>query len=353
MAHEATTSQAQRAADSGDGQAKHHSSWSGFGLRDPPGRHPCSAHVGGQPMSHPRTQYVLFFLLCVLVVVAAALPIVASDLFRQPYAKAWDTIHRTLNRFDLSYNPPGGGAPPRWPTWRDPADGNMYFRDVTLTTADGLELSAWYVPANKPNAPSILLTHGLLASKWGMMSLMPWLHEAGYNVMTFDFRGHGRSDKRPTTIGPEEVRDVQAALDWLETEGVGERVAGLGMSLGAAALVNTAIQDDRLDALILDSLFADWGDTDFAKGYRLSPDWLVPGVPDPEDLMPQIHVPVFIIHGTADILTHEYHAYRLYEAANEPKEIWINDSGHAWSAWTYPEIYQQKVLKFLEGALAE
>ena len=158
---------------------------------------------------------------------------------------------------------------------------------------------------------------------------------------------------RPTTIGPDEVLDVQAALDWLEAEGVGDRVAGLGMSLGASALVNTALQDERLDALVLDSLFADWGDTDFAQGYRLPPDWLVPGVPSPEDLVPDIHVPVFIIHGLADILTHEDHAYRLYEAANEPKQIWINDSGHAWSAWTYPELYQQQIRQFLDRALSE
>jgi alpha-beta hydrolase superfamily lysophospholipase len=258
-----------------------------------------------------------------------------------------------MARFDLSYNPPGGGAPPKWPNWRDPSGGNMYYRDVTLTTADGLELTAWYVPALEPDAPSIILTHGLLASKWAFLKLVPWLHDAGYNVLLFDFRGHGGSDKRPTTIGPEEVLDVQAALDWLEAKGVGDRVAGLGTSLGAAALVNTAVQDDRLDALILDSLFAEWGDTDFAQGYRLPPDWLVPGVPSPEDLMPLIHVPVFIIHGTADILTHEDHAYRLYNAANEPKQIWINDSGHAWSAWTYPEVYEEKVLDFLDSALPD
>jgi len=304
-------------------------------------------------MSHARARYAVFLLLCVLFLLVAAVPIAASDLFRQPYAPAWTTINRTLARFDLSYNPPGGGAPPKWPNWRDPSGGNMYYRDVTLTTADGLNLAAWYVPALEPDAPSIILTHGLLASKWAFLKLVPWLHEAGYNVLLFDFRGHGGSDKRPTTIGPEEVLDVQAALDWLEAKGVGDRVAGLGTSLGAAALVNTAVQDDRLDALILDSLFADWGDTDFAKGYRLPPDWLVPGVPSPEDLMPRIHVPVFIIHGTADILTHDDHAYRLYNAANEPKQIWINDSGHAWSAWTYPELYQEKVLAFLKSALPD
>jgi alpha-beta hydrolase superfamily lysophospholipase len=304
-------------------------------------------------MSKPWTQYVVFILLVVLVLVAAAIPIIASDVFRQPYSPVWDWIHRTLARFDLTYNPSGGGAPPQWPFWRAPADANIYYRDLTLTTDDGVDISAWYVPAVDPGAPTVLLAHGLLGSKGGMLRFVPWLHDAGYNVMLLDFRGHGSSDPRPSSIGPEEVLDVQAALDWLEAEGAGDRVAGLGMSLGASALVNTAIQDERLDALILDSLFAEWGDTDFAQGYRLPPDWLVPGVPSPEELMPRIHVPVFFIHGTADILTHKDHAHRLYAAANEPKEIWINDSGHAWSAWTYPDVYQQKVLDFLERALSE
>jgi alpha-beta hydrolase superfamily lysophospholipase len=304
-------------------------------------------------MSKPWTQYAVFILLVVLVLVAAAIPIIASDIFRQPYSPVWDWIHRTLARFDLTYNPSGGGAPPQWPFWRAPADANIYYRDLTLTTDDGVDISAWYVPAVDPGAPTVLLAHGLLGSKGGMLRFVPWLHDAGYNVMLLDFRGHGSSDPRPSSIGPEEVLDVQAALDWLEAEGAGDRVAGLGMSLGASALVNTAIQDERLDALILDSLFAEWGDTDFAQGYRLPPDWLVPGVPNPEELMPRIHVPVFFIHGTADILTHEDHAHRLYAAAKEPKEIWINDSGHAWSAWTYPDVYQQKVLDFLERALSE
>ena len=304
-------------------------------------------------MSKPWTQYVVFILLVVLILIAAAIPIIASDLFRQPYSQLWDVIHRTMARFDYSYNPPGGGSPPKWPFWRTPADAHIYYRDLTLTTADGLELSAWYVPAFEPDAPTVLLAHGLLASKRGLLRFVPWLHNAGYNVMLLDFRGHGDSDHHPSSIGPDEVMDIQAALDWLDAEGAGDRVAGLGMSMGASALVNTAVQDERLDALILDSLFADWGDTDYAEDYRLSPDWLVPGVPSPEDLMPSIDVPVLIIHGTADILTHEDHAHRLYAAANEPKELWINDSGHAWSAWTYPDQYQQKVLEFLDRALSD
>ncbi|MGQ9598369.1 MAG: alpha/beta hydrolase [Anaerolineae bacterium] len=301
-------------------------------------------------MNKPRALYWGFVLFIGVLLALFAIPIIASDLFRQPYSPLWQDVNRALDRLHIDPFPVGGGAPPQWPQWRNPADAFLYHRDVTLITADGLRLAAWYVPVPEPGTPSVILTHGLLGSRWTMLRLVPWLHDAGYNVLLFDFRGHGDSDKRPTTIGPAEALDLQAALDWLEENGAGEWVGGLGLSLGAAALVNTAVQDNRLDALVLDSLFADWSDTDFAKGYRLPPDWLVPGVPSPEELLPRIHVPVLIIHGTADILTFVDHAYRLYAVANEPKELWINDSGHAWSAWTYPEIYQSRVLQFFDKA---
>ncbi len=306
-------------------------------------------------MNRSRVLYSLFLLGVVLALVLAAVPIAASDLFRQPYSPAWDTVHDVLDLFQINPYPTGGGAPPRFPYWRDPADAFIYYRELTLTTADGVELAAWYIPAISGGPasqhPTVLLAHGLLDRKGTLLNLVPWLHGAGYNVMMFDFRGHGASDKRPTTIGREEALDVQAALDWLEAERVGGSVGGLGMSLGAAALVNAAAQDSRLDALVLDSLFADWSDTDFARDYRLPPDWLVPNVPSPVEHMPEIHAPVLIIHGTADILTKVNHALRLYEAANEPKTLWINDSGHAWSAWTYPALYQQKVLDFFAESL--
>jgi uncharacterized protein len=298
-------------------------------------------------------QYIAFIAATLFVLLLAAVPIAASDLFRRPYSPVWRTINRTLDRLHYTYNPSGGGQAPEFPPWLTPGDAGLDYRDVTLFTADGLHLAAWFVPAAAPGSPTVLLAHGLQDSKWTLLRLIPWLHEGGYNVMAFDFRGHGESDKRPTTLGREEVLDVEAALDWLDAEGVGDKVAALGQSLGAAALVNTATIDSRLDALVLDSLFAEWKNVDYAKGYRLPPQWLVPAVPNPVDVIRRVYVPVFIIHGTADNLVHVDHARRLYAAANEPKYLWINDSGHAWSAWTYPELYQQKVLEFLETALAE
>ena len=310
-----------------------------------------AARSGQGSLRRAVVHYIALVSAVLFVLLLAAIPIAASDLFRRPYSSVWRTINRTLDRIHYTYNPSGGGQTPEFPPWLTPGDAGLDYSDVILSTADGLHLAAWYVPAATPNAPTVLLAHGLQDSKWTLLRLIPWLHEAGYNVMAFDFRGHGQSDKRPTTVGREEVLDVQAALGWLEAEGAGDQVAALGQSLGAAALVNTAAIDDRLDALVLDSLFAEWKNVDYAKGYRLPPQWLVPGVPNPVEVIRDVHIPVFIIHGTADILVHVDHAQRLYDAANEPKFLWINDSGHAWSAWTYPELYQQKVLDFLATAL--
>lgn len=304
-------------------------------------------------MSKPGVRTALFLVGMAVVVALAAVPIVASDLFRQPYSPWWRQINDVMDLLRIDPFPVGGGQPPQFPYWADPADAEIYYRDLVLTTSDGVEIAAWYVPATvRARRGTILLAHGLMDRKGTMLQLMPWLHEAGYGVMIVDFRGHGESDKLPTTVGREEVFDLRAALDWLEEEGAAERVGALGMSLGAAALVNTAAQDPRIDALVLDSLFARWADTDFAADYRLPPDWLVPDVPAPVDLVGELHIPIFIIHGTADILTEEEHAYRLYEAANDPKYLWINDSGHAWSAWTYPVEYRERVLAFFDGALS-
>jgi len=295
--------------------------------------------------------YALFLGITLLLVLLAAVPIAASDLFRKPYSPAWRTINRVMDRLNYTYNPPGGGEAPSFPPWQNPGDAGLAYADVTLTTDDGLHLTAWFVPAPGASTSTVLLAHGLQDSKWTLLRLIPWLHDAGYNVMAPDLRGHGGSDKRPTTIGPEEALDIRAALDWLQAHGVGDRVVGLGQSLGAAALVNAAALDSRLKGLILDSLFAEWKNVDYARSYLLPPEWLVPGVPDPVALVRQVHIPMLIIHGTADNLVHVDHALRLYQATNEPKELWINNSGHAWSAWTYPELYQAKILRFLKDTL--
>jgi hypothetical protein len=70
------------------------------------------------------------------------------------------------------------------------------------------------------------------------------------------------------------------------------------------------------------------------------------------DLVPRIEVPVLFIHATQGVggesLTEDY-----YDLANEPKELWQTDSGHIGGIDADPELYEQRVVGFLDEALLD
>lgn len=59
-------------------------------------------------MKSATRQYTAFVLAVALLVGLAAIPVAASDLFRQPYSPAWPAINRAIARLRIDYNPPGG-----------------------------------------------------------------------------------------------------------------------------------------------------------------------------------------------------------------------------------------------------
>jgi len=61
-----------------------------------------------------------------------------------------------------------------------------------------------------------------------------------------------RATKRPTTVGREEVLDVLAALDWLDTGRGWRQGSSAGPEPGRSRVGNTAAIDGRLDALVLE-----------------------------------------------------------------------------------------------------
>jgi fermentation-respiration switch protein FrsA (DUF1100 family) len=61
--------------------------------------------------------------------------------------------------------------------------------------------------------------------------------------------------------------------------------------------------------------------------------------------------PVLIIHGSDDPLFPLYHAQRMYEAAQEPKALWIIEGlGHANPVRGREEEYRERVVTFFDTA---
>jgi len=127
---------------------------------------------------------------------------------------------------------------------------------------DGVHLAAWYIP--RPTepvsfdgmaAPTVVIVHGGKSDKSGMLAYAPAFHDA-FNLLIVDLRNSGRSGRADSTGGLHEQGDVRAMLDWLEGAKHPRWVAVMGNSNGAAAALAEAAGDQRVRALILDSMHA-------------------------------------------------------------------------------------------------
>jgi pimeloyl-ACP methyl ester carboxylesterase len=127
-----------------------------------------------------------------------------------------------------------------------------------ITTADGIRVAAWYIPAANgvgPTAPTILLAHGNPANKSDMLRYAQYLH-ADYNVVIPDLRNSGRSSGQMSTTGVLEHQEIHALLDWLVATKHPEHIGALGDSGGAATILMAARSDDRIEAFVTDSAHA-------------------------------------------------------------------------------------------------
>jgi len=149
-------------------------------------------------------------------------------------------------------------APERLPNPKTPADYGMEYRDVDITTADNVRLSAWEIPAATPSGKTVIVNHPLLTTRYGsdegldgvaaeFLPMVKHLHDAGYNIVTYDFRGQGDSDggigsaaigtETPVGVGVLEWQDVAASLRYVldSPEFGNDEIVLLSQCMGANA----------------------------------------------------------------------------------------------------------------------
>src|SRR5690606_21912858 len=166
----------------------------------------------------------------------------------------------------------------------------------------------------------------------------------------FDFRGHYDSDG-DCTVGNDEVYDLDAAVRHLHGLGYGD-VATLGFSMGAAVTLRHAGAFGGVSAVVAVSGPSRWyyrGTRRMrmlhfgverpagrwflrtARNVRVTDRAWDPVPPDPTELAGWIApAPLLVVHGDADSYFPLEHPRRIYEAASEPKELWIEPGmGHA------------------------
>ena len=132
----------------------------------------------------------------------------------------------------------GWAYPPRSPVLRTPGDEGLDYEDVTFPAQDGVPLEAWFIPC--PGSDRLVIAnHPMMFNRYGFPShLEPWrsfgadsgntfevdyvadyriLHEAGYNVLTYDERNFGLSGEGNGGLnsgGRTQGRDVIGSLSY-------------------------------------------------------------------------------------------------------------------------------------------
>jgi len=151
-----------------------------------------------------------------------------------------------------------GFRPPRVKERGNPTDFGLDFDEASIPTVNGQRLFGWFIPAPSPPAPAIALLHGWGGNAEMMLPLAPLLHRAGYGVLLFDARCHGRSDNDTFASLPRFAEDLEHALAWLEKQPSVDpaRLAALGHSVGAGAALLAASRSDKLAAVISVAAFS-------------------------------------------------------------------------------------------------
>src|SRR3984885_10867189 len=118
---------------------------------------------------------------------------------------------------------------------------------TTLVTEDGVPIDAVHLPG--PRDLAIIVAHGFTLS-WGHPRV--WRIANRFNlkagVITFDFRGHGRSGGL-STLGDKEINDLDMAVHYARELGY-QKVAAVGFSMGSSVVLRQAALRGGVDAVV-------------------------------------------------------------------------------------------------------
>jgi len=212
---------------------------------------------------------------------------------------------------------------------------------LKLTTADGVQISAIYLP--NPRAKyTILYSHGNAEDLGDVQWVLRELQQMGFAVFAYDYHGYGTSKGKASETNV--YRDIDAAYNYLtqQLDVPPQRIIAYGRSVGGGPTVDLVARKP-VAGLVLESAFT----TAFRTVTR------IPIVPFDKfrniDKLKQVHCPVLIIHGKADAVVPFDHGVKLFAAAHEPKRfLWVDIAGHNDVMDVVTDRYSKTLAEFIQ-----
>jgi len=203
--------------------------------------------------------------------------------------------------------------------YQTPADWGLDYEDVTLNTADNVQLHGWYIP-NQQSEQVLLFFHGNAGNISHRRDSLELFHRLGLNVFIIDYRGYGKSRGKPDEQGL--YRDAAAAWDYLtEAKGIAnDHILIFGRSLGGAVAARLA-SGVQARGLILESTLS--SARDFARAVFPVLSRLVVTRYDfnTAENIQRVHYPVLVLHSPEDEIMPFHLGEKIFQAAQQPKHF--------------------------------
>jgi uncharacterized protein len=180
-------------------------------------------------------------------------------------------------------------------------------------------------------------------------------HRLGLSVFLIDYRGYGKSQGEFPTES-QVYEDAELAWNYLvKQRGINpKQIYIYGHSLGGAVAIDLAVRYPQAAGLIVQGSFTSArAMVDFQSSvYRMFPiDLLLTQRFDSVAKVDRLQMPVLFIHGTADTIVPVEMSKKLFDAAPEPKQLYIvPDAGHNNVAELAGDQYLERVSQFVQQA---
>ncbi|VAX30507.1 hypothetical protein MNBD_NITROSPIRAE01-742 [hydrothermal vent metagenome] len=229
-----------------------------------------------------------------------------------------------------------------------PSNAGLDFKDLSLTTEDGVKINAWYVPY-RDSEGVLLWFHGNAGNMGNRVNLLKRLHEElKINILLVDYRGYGKSEGEISEEGT--AKDALAAYDYLLTRrDINlKQIFIFGRSLGSAVAVRLA-SEVQSAGLILEAPFTSVRDMVSEVLPWLPFKGLISIKYDSLSKIKSVKIPLLIMHGDQDKVIPYKQGEALFAAANTPKTFYtVKGAAHNNAHIVGGRDYFEIIAKFID-----